>query len=116
MTKEITTLTEEEISILKKDRSPLYFKNDFDLIYESQIPNMGIILLHGELKFVKKKKILSSIPQGAIIGIRNIINNIPFPMGLKIYKDSSILMIEKSEIVEALTRKSGSLYQIISSI
>ena len=116
MTKEITTLTEEEIAILKRDRSPLYFQNDFDLIYESQIPNMGIILLEGELKFIKKKKILSSLPQGALIGIRNIINNIPFPMGLKIYKDSSILMIEKSEIMEALANKSGNLYHIISSI
>lgn len=115
MTKEITTLTSEEISLLKKNHRPLFFNNDFDLIYESQIPNMGIILLEGELKLVKKKKILDSLPQGAMVGIRNIINNLPLPVGVKIYKNSSILMIEKSEIMEALANKTGLLYQIITA-
>lgn len=116
MSKEIIKLTEKEIESLKEVQTPLHFQNDFDLIYESQIPNIGIIFLEGEIKLLKKKKVLDSLPIGSMVGLYHLINNTPLPMGVKIYKNSSILMLEKSTVLEALAVKSGPLYQIISGL
>lgn len=115
MSKEIVKLTEEEIETLKQLQSPLFFKNDFDLVYESQIPSVGIICLEGEIKLLKKRKVLESLPLGAMIGIQHLLSNTPLPVGVKICKNSRVLMLEKSVILEAMTQRSGALYQIISS-
>lgn len=116
MSKEIIKLSEKEITTLKELQSPLFFQNDYDFIYESQIPNVGLVFLQGEVKLLKKKKVLDSLPIGSMIGLYHLIHNTPLPMGVKICKNSSVLMLEKSAILEALSLKSGALYQIISSL
>lgn len=116
MSKEIVKLSEAVIETLKGLQQPLFFQNDFDLVYESQVPSVGIVFLQGEVKLLKKRKVLDSLPTGSMIGIHNLINNTPFPMGVKICKNSSVLMLEKSTLLEALNQKSGILYQIISSL
>lgn len=116
MSKEIIKLSEEEITTLKELQPPLFFQNDFDLVYESQVPNVGLVFLQGEVKLLKKKKVLDSLPIGSMVGLYHLIHNTPLPMGIKICKNSSVLMLEKSAILEALSAKSGALYQIISSL
>lgn len=116
MKKDIITLTTDEIKTLKEIQEPIVFRNDFDLIYESQVPNVGVVFLEGEIKLLKKKKVLDTLPRGSIIGLYHLIHNFPLPVGVKIYKDTSVLMIEKSLIIQALAQKSGTLYQIISSL
>jgi len=116
MSKEIITLSEEEVRTLTDLKSPLLFKNDFDLIYESQVPNVGILFLEGELKILRKRKILSTPPLGSLIGLYHLMHNTPLPMGVKVCKNTSVIMIEKSTILEALAQKSGTLYQIISNL
>lgn len=114
MNKDIIALTPEEISNFQKAHSPLTFKNECDLIYESHIPHAGIILIQGELKLIKRKKVLRTLPFGSVIGLHHLINNTPLSMGVKISKNSSVILINKSHILESLSSKSGIIYELIT--
>jgi len=113
MKKRIKRLTSEEISILKGRYNPLRFINEFDLVYESQVPNTGIVLLEGEIALCKKRKIHETILPGCLIGVYELINNEPVKLGCKVKSNAELIMIQKSEILDALNDKDPELYEII---
>jgi hypothetical protein len=113
MKKKIKKLTQDEIQFLRERFNSLRFENAFDLVYESQIPNTGIVLLDGQINLLKRKKIHSTIEPGTLLGITNIINNEPSQLGCKVLGNSELIMLNKSEILEALNDKDPELYAII---
>ena len=113
MYKKIIKLSSKEIKSLKRKFSSLKFKATFDLIYETQIPNSGILLLDGELKLLKRKKVSSTISPGHIIGIYEMMNNEPAKNGCIVMENSELIMLHKTDIMEALSDKNSDLYGII---
>jgi hypothetical protein len=89
------------------------FSNDFDLVYEKQIPNTGIILFQGELSLTKKKSSLIVATPGSILGLQNMLDGIPINFKCSIKKDSSVILLPKSEIIKILKRKHSPLYKIL---
>lgn len=89
------------------------FKNECDLVYEQQIPNTGIVLIKGQLTLLKKKKIEKEITAGGMIGVYNLINNNPSSVTCKVQGDSELIMLQKSQILEALNDEKSELYAII---
>ena len=89
------------------------FSNDFDLVYEKQIPNTGIILFNGELNLTKKKNSLSVIGPGALLGVQNMIDGNPVNFKCSVKKDTSVILLPKSEIMIILRKKNSSLYKIL---
>lgn len=114
MNKDIIKLTDDEIYGLQKQHTPLVFKNECHLIYESHIPHAGILLLQGELKLIRKRKILGTLPFGSMIGLGNLIHNTPLPLGVKVSKDSRVILIEKSQILQEISQRDGIIYRLIS--
>ncbi len=113
MKKKIKKLSHEEIQFLRERFTSLKFENSFDLVYESQVPNTGIVLLEGHITLLKRKKVHSTVEAGTLLGVTNIINNEPSQVGCKVLGNSELIMLNKSEILEALNDKDPELYAII---
>jgi signal-transduction protein with cAMP-binding, CBS, and nucleotidyltransferase domain len=90
------------------------FNNDFDLVYEKQISNTGIILFHGEIELFKKKKSLFINTPGSIVGINSMLENVPLHYNCRVKKDSTIIMLPKSEIMKILQTRNDPLFKLIS--
>lgn len=113
MIKHLKKLSREEISILKKQFQSLVFNCDFDLVYEAQVPNTGIVLLEGELSLYKRKKLKSHILPGSMLGVYELLNNRPTDLNCKVLSPSELILIQKSDILDALSDKTSELYAII---
>lgn len=90
------------------------FNNDFDLVYEKQISNTGIILFHGEIELFKKKKSLLINTPGSIVGINSMLENVPLHYNCRVKKHSTIIMLPKSEIIKILQKRNDPLFKLIS--
>jgi signal-transduction protein with cAMP-binding, CBS, and nucleotidyltransferase domain len=113
MKKRARILTTEELNMLKQRYTALKFNNDFELVYDSQIPNTGIVLLQGQIALLKRKKVKDVLPPGTLLGVSNLINNLPMNVDCKLLGNSEVIMLNKSEILEALNNQDSELYQII---
>ena len=87
-----------EITLLRNHLSPTRFPEPCDLVYEDQVPNIGIVLLEGEAFLTRKKKILESIEPGTVLGIQELIENVPVRYGCKLGRNASVLLLQKSEL------------------
>lgn len=113
MRQKLKELSKKEIKLLKKHFQILKFNSDFDIVYESQIPNTGIVLLHGELALFKKNKIQFSVRPGTMLGVSLVFHNEPSNLRYELKGNSEIIIIHKSDIVDALSDKSSELYAIL---
>lgn len=113
MKNKLKKLTSQEIKLLKKHFKILKFNSAFDLVYESQIPNTAIVFLNGELALFKKKKIKFSVRPGTMLGLHSMLNNEPSKHACRVKENSQLIIIHKSDIVEALKDKNSALYDIL---
>ena len=113
MNEKIKKLSSEQIKFLKKKFQSLKFNNDFNLVYESQVPNTGIVLIDGEINLIRKKKSLSLNKPGIMLGVYELLNNLPTAHGCMVLGNTELIMIQKSDLMEALSDKDSELYHII---
>lgn len=113
MKDKIIELTRKEIKLLKKHFPILKFNSDFFLVYEAQIPNTGIVLLNGELTFFKNNKIKFSVMPGTMFGLSMLFNNKPSAFGCRVKENSEIILIQKSDILEAISNEDSELHPMI---
>ena len=109
-------LTPKEIALFKKNFECLKFQNDVDIVYESQVPTAGFILLQGQINLLKKNKIQGSIPPHTLIGVHQLIHNAPMKNGLRICSDSEVIVLHKSEIMQELDKKYSEISALIKEI
>lgn len=113
MKNKMKKLNSKELSILKKYFTTLKFNNPFHLVYEKQVPNTGIVLLDGELDLLSKNKIQETLMPGFLLGVHELIHNEPAKFGCLIKKDSSVLLLEKSDILSALEDEDSEVNPIL---
>lgn len=116
MKKKTKELSVNEISVLKEMFEPETFASDFDLVYESQVPNTGLVLLSGKISMLKRKKVMGTILPGTLLGVHHLISNVPSKVGIRILGNSEVIMIHKSAILEALDDKNSELFKIIKEV
>ena len=113
MKKNMSKLTDQQISILKENHEIHSFQNDCDLVYEKQIPNAGIALIDGEIELTKKSKTLEKITSGSLLGVHHLIYQEPTKLGCKVKKDSKIILLGKSEILDSLKDTKSKLFLLL---
>lgn len=113
MIKHLKKLTHDEIKVLKGKFESVVFPNDFDLVYEAQVPNTGIVLLNGDVALYKRKKLKSLIMPGSMLGVYELLNNCPTQLNCKVLRNSELILIRKSDLLDALSDKTSELYDII---
>jgi signal-transduction protein with cAMP-binding, CBS, and nucleotidyltransferase domain len=116
MKTELNKLTQEELAILKERSDVLSFPYDCDLVYDHQIPNAGIALLDGEIELTKKSKTLKKIDYNCLYGVQQLLEEKPVKLGCKIKKNSKVILLGRSEIIEALQNPSSRFSQLIQNI
>jgi signal-transduction protein with cAMP-binding, CBS, and nucleotidyltransferase domain len=104
------------VQLLKQTFEVLHFTHDFDVVYEHQIPNTGVILLEGEIELTKRSKVLKKILPFTLLGIHYLLNNKQVSMGCKVKKDSTIIMIGKSELMSILEDSQSKLFNIFKAV
>ena len=113
MKKMVSPLNEQQIEELKKSHEVLSISDDFEIVYEKQIPNTGIALLHGEIELTKRSKFFEKINSGSLFGIYQLIHQEPIKVGCKVKKDSKIILIGRSEILDYLKDSKSKLFHLI---
>lgn len=113
MRTKINKLKKEHLSKLLKQHQVLSFPNDFDLVYEKQIPNTVVALVEGEVELTKKSKPLERITEACLLGLHHLLNHEPVKYGCRIKKDAKVMLIGKSEIKEHLEDKDSELHLLI---
>jgi signal-transduction protein with cAMP-binding, CBS, and nucleotidyltransferase domain len=103
----ICTLSILEIDVLKKDFEILTFSNDFDIVYEDQVPCAGIAIIEGEVEFIKNSKVEKNLKEKNLIGVYHLMNEYPATHGCRIKAKSKIILFGKTDILQLmLTNKS----------
>lgn len=116
MQKKISELTNDQIQKLKEDFEVLEFSHDFNVVYENQIPNTGVILIEGEIELTKRSKVMRKIFPLCLLGIHYLINNEQVPLGCKVKKDSKVILIGKSEILEILGNSKSKYFSLFKHL
>ena len=116
MMEKIYYLSSIEMDILKKDFEILTFANDFDIVYEEQVPCTGIAIVEGEVEFLKNSKVEKTLTEGHVIGIYHLINEYPATHGCRIKAKSKIILLGKSDILELKQSKESKNHPILKRI
>jgi hypothetical protein len=106
MKKNLTTISASEIEMLKLTREVVSVEADIDIVYEKQVPIAGLVLVQGEIEFTKKYKTLSTINSSCVVGVSEVLNEMPVQLGCKVKKDSEVIFLGRSEIINAAEEKS----------
>lgn len=113
MKKPIQMIETSDLDILKSHFETITFSSEFDLVYEKQIPNIGIILVDGGIDLLNKRNHIELKSPGSILGLQNLLNNIPLKFKCRVKKNSQLILLPKSEIMRILDEKTSDLYKII---
>lgn len=100
MNRKMKKLSDQDLRYLISRFEPIQFTNPFDLVYEDQIPITGVILVEGDAILTKKSKPLEKILPGTVLGIHQLLNNVPVKNGCKILGQARVILLQKSEILE----------------
>lgn len=116
MKKDITVLHESEIALLTHFCEVLTFNEDFDLVYEHQIPHIGIALLAGEIALIRKKIPTDKLASGHLLGLGHLLNSQPLKQGLRVRKNSKLVVLSKTMIEETLNNPGSQLYPLVHKL
>jgi hypothetical protein len=106
MMEKVTSLSSADIDILKKDFEILTFPNDFDLVYENQVPCAGIALIDGQIEILKDSKVELIISSGHLLGVGQLLSGTPVRYGCRLKAKSKIILLGKSDILSFQSKKS----------
>lgn len=96
----IDEISPELINIIKKICKPQTYRTESELIYENHIPHAGFLLLDGEIKCLKKKKVFRSINECSLFGVKELMNNSPIKFTVKICPNSKVCILDRSSVKE----------------
>lgn len=106
-------LTKEDISFLISWGQAVLIPNDFDFVYEKQIPCLAVALIDGRIETIKRSKVVETIPPSTLFGIHQIMNNEKVKRSFRIKAGSTIVLISKSEIMDAIKSPKSKLMQLV---
>jgi signal-transduction protein with cAMP-binding, CBS, and nucleotidyltransferase domain len=116
MMKKVTTLNSTELQLLTENCEVLTFKNDFDLVYENQVPCAGIALIQGEIEIIRKSKVEYVVKEGHLIGVSQILSHEPMEFGCRVKGKSKVVLLGRSDILNFSKNKKSKLFPLLSAI
>lgn len=115
MKEKIIQLKPEDLLKFSQSFELLTFKNDFDLVYENQIPSAGIVLLEGLIELVSRSKVVMNVYPGHLLGVMNLLNAQPVTYGCRVKANSKIILLGKSDILNYVKNKKSDLFPILKA-
>ncbi|MFY7993390.1 MAG: hypothetical protein ACOVP4_08880 [Bacteriovoracaceae bacterium] len=108
-------VSDEYIDTLKNHFEVICFSNDYDFVYENQVPNTGVILIEGEIEQIKRSKVLKKISPFTVLGIYQLFHNQTVCFDFKIKKGSKVIVIGKSDLVEVISNSKSKLFSLFKA-
>ena len=105
----------KELKDLRKYFSVQKMNSEAVLIYESQIPNMGILLINGEINLKKKNRANVKVRPGTILGVANLYYNQPSNYACEVKKNSEVILISKSDLIQSITNRKSLLHSFFAT-
>lgn len=100
------------ISHIYKNSDKIKFSTEAHLFYEGQIPIVAYLIIEGNIQLQKKKKIKHTLSTGCVVGIEELIKNLPSKLSAKVLADSVICFIDKSTLKEILKDPQSGLKEL----
>lgn len=100
----VDKLLTEHIDALIRFCTPRLYQTETEIIYEGHVPSAGYLILEGNAKLVKKKKIKQTLQPGSLFGIHELLNKVPLSYNVKISPNSKVCILDKSTVRELLHR------------
>lgn len=116
MKEKLNFLNPQDVEALKAEYEVLTFPNDFDLVYENQIPTAGIALIQGQIELIKRSRIHQLINSCCLLGVEHILQHRPTRLGLRIKSNSQIILLGKSEIMSLLKNQNSKVFNLIKGL
>ncbi len=109
-------LNDYELKQINEEFEPVTFNNEFDFVYEEQVPNTAILLTDGELTLYKKNKLLEVIDPGHLLGAYQLLHNEPVKFTCKVGRKSKVILLDKSTLLAATDNPSSPLSTIVNDL
>lgn len=110
------SLSSEHLTELLKSYIPLEFTRDQVLVYSRQIPPAAFILISGGLLLASKEEDIVFNTPGDTIGLYHVLHSVKTKTDCYVLANSRVIMLGKSEILQALNDKESKLYSIIKEV
>lgn len=108
-------LNPEEIKLLQENFELFIFGNDFNLVYQNQVPTMAFLLIEGQINLYKRKKKVGQIEPGTLIGMPELLSNHTIGFDCFVLKNSICILISKSALLEN-KRKNKHVHGLINQL
>lgn len=116
MKRKMQKLSPQEISAIRKQYEPMKFQNAFDLVYENHIPNTGILLIKGKAQLTRRKKAMETVEPGALLGVHQLVKGEPVKFGCKLQENAEVILLQKSDLLEAMEDENSPLHPYLDKI
>ena len=103
----------DDIDTLLEHTDARRFNRQTDLIYKGHIPHAAYLLVRGDM-FLRDKSHELPLESGAVIGIKEVLCNVPFKYNVVISEGSEIIILDKTTISEL--SQDGHLHSIVKDI
>lgn len=115
MKEKIILLGPEDLTKLSSSFEILTFKNDFDLVYEHQIPSAGIALLEGNIELIQNSLVAQIIKPGHLLGVNQLLSGKAVDYGCRVKANSKIILLGKSEVLAYVKDKKSQLFPLLQA-
>lgn len=103
---EIHQLEKKQVDFLLQQSQPRKFNVAETLVYESQVPLAGYVLISGSITIHKKGSPIQEVPVNGLICLFHLLENTPLKQEVRISPGSEALILDKSTAREILEQKS----------
>lgn len=115
MKQNVQAIFPEDLAKLKKEFEVFTFPSDMELAYEEHVPLTGIILINGVLEIFDGEKVVETINPPHMVGVANLVNEIPVQYGCRVKANSQVILIGKSKILDILKDKRSHLFKLFNA-
>lgn len=114
--KKLIQLDREQIEKITKLFQSKNFESQTSLFYEGQTPVVAFLIVEGSVNLVKNKKIKSTLHEGSLIGLKELMNNKPSHVSAEVTANTSLCYLDKSTIIEIIKNQKNELSSLFKSI
>jgi signal-transduction protein with cAMP-binding, CBS, and nucleotidyltransferase domain len=107
----IYPLTPLQLSELLERYESHFISSDFYIVYEKQIPFSAIALIQGEIELTKKTRSIQKVSAGNLLGIQHMMDNEPLKHGIKVKKESQIILVPKADVLREMKDHKSELFR-----
>lgn len=83
------------------------FNDASTLFYEGQTPIVAYVVVEGSVNLIKNRKVKTSLKSGALIGLKELMQNHPVALEAKTEPNATLLFLDRSTIQEIISAIHG---------